>query len=414
MYQPLINTGDPLYALLEGQIHGIAKAVYNTKDTNPQSVGILGGKSGQALLFGYLSKQLNSPLYYDWCFEYLDELQEALANEDLIYTMSYGIGGVAFVFAQLQRIGVIDPEDDLNLEELDGFLAEGADVDHTDKNWDPLHGFVGLGAYFLERSKVTDVSGPLKQIVDQLWELRIPVGEHHLWMTKGYEDVTDDNYNFGMAHGMPGIISFLAQAHAAGIEQEKCSTMIIDAMDYILKHQNPPEADCLFPTLVNVNPTPEKDVRYSRLGWCYGDLCIINALIHSAKALKKEEWMKMAIDMALNTAGRSSEKAGCNDACFCHGSVGLVHQFNRLYQLTGRVEFKDAALRWLNETLDKYYKEGEGVGGYYYAEYDRETKSTKWAPSAALLEGASGIAIVYASLISPVEPDWDIIYFANV
>jgi hypothetical protein len=59
--------------------------------------------------------------------------------------------------------------------------------------------------------------------------------------------------------------------------------------------------------------------------------------------------------VALKTTRRTFENSGCADAPFCHGTVGLVHQYHRLYQLTNDEAFKKAAEKWLDITLQNFY-----------------------------------------------------------
>ena len=96
-------------------------------------------------------------------------------------------------------------------------------------------------------------------------------------------------------------------------------------------------------------------------------ICVWPMLLFIAEiAFTKHEWKKKGIEVALKTTRRKFENAGCMDAPFCHGTVGLVHQYNRLYRLTGNEVFKYAAENWLRITLEQFYKPGEGVGGYYF------------------------------------------------
>jgi hypothetical protein len=102
------------------------------------------------------------------------------------------------------------------------------------------------------------------------------------------------------------------------------------------------------------------------------------------------------------------------DAPFCHGTVGLVHQYNRFYRLTGNEVFKSAVENWINITLERYYKAGEGVGGYFFRCLNEEKNRFEYAPRQGLLEGSAGIALVYLSWVYEIEPCWDIIFLTNV
>jgi lantibiotic modifying enzyme len=394
------------------QIDVIVEQVIEKKN-EVNDVGLLSGKAGIVLLFTYLSKVFPEKHLLNNVYDYLDEISNILADEALPYNLSSGVAGIAFVFQHLRNMGVLDVKDDLNLQELDEFISLGADHDFKSGNWDPLHGMTGSGIYFLERNKETGEKKFLEKIVDHLANMRTNVGEYRVWITPGYEKYSNDNYNFGMAHGMPGILSFLAQAYSRGIRQDEIEEMISSCLSFLLQYEYSADAICCFPAFIDLKDKEDKE-HYSRHAWCYGDLCMANALIHCGKALHNEEWLNKGIEVALKTTLRSFENSGCVDAPFCHGTVGLVHQYNRFYQLTSNKVFKHACENWLNITKEQFYKEGEGAGGYYFRTYNEEKDIFELISQYGLLEGSAGIALVYLSCVFNINPDWDIIFLTNV
>ena len=399
------------------QVDTIARQLLDKK-ADLDETGLLGGKAGILLLFAYLSKLFPEKEYLNNTLQWLDELSDALANDELDYNMSGGVAGIAFAFQHLRNMGLLDKNDDLNLSELDAFIDLGIDNDFTNGNWDPLHGMTGLGIYFLERNTETGEKKYLEKIVDHLAAMRTPVGEYKVWITPGYEKISNDNYNFGMAHGMPGVLSFLAQVYARGIKQNEIEKMISSCLPFLLQHEFDDAVYC-FPTAIDVVPKENTDTPYSRHAWCYGDLCIANALIHCGKTLYRNHpmaigWKNKGIEIALKTTHRTFENAGCTDAPFCHGTLGLVHQYNRLYKLTGNEVFKYASENWLRITQEQFYKPGEGAGGYYFRTHNKEKDIFEMTASYGLLEGSAGIALVYLSCLYDIKPDWDIIFLTNV
>jgi lantibiotic modifying enzyme len=399
--------------LLTKQVDAIARQLLDKKNELNET-GLLGGKAGIALLFAYLSKLFPEKEYLNNTLQYLDELSDALANDELDYNMSGGVAGIAFVFQHLRNMGLLDKSDDLNLSELDVFINLGIDNDFTNGNWDPLHGMTGLGIYFLERYKETGEKKYLEKIVDHLAAMRTAVGEYKVWITPGYEKISNDNYNFGMAHGMPGVLSFLAQVYSGGIKQKETEEMISSCLPFLLQHEFDEDSVFCFPTSIDVVPKEKEEIAYSRHAWCYGDLCMANALVHCGKALQRDEWKNKGIDVALKTTHRTFENAGCADAPFCHGTVGLAHQYNRFYQLTGNEVFKYASDNWLRITQEQFYKPGEGAGGYYFRTFNKEKDIFEMTAHYGLLEGSAGIALVYLSCLYQLKPDWDIIFLTNV
>ena len=408
-------------ALLWKQIENIARQIHeeSARITNP---GLLDGKAGIVLLNAYLSRLFPEKNYSETTFSLLDELNDSLSNDEMDHSMSGGVAGIAFAFQHLRNIGVLDKSDDLNLSEMDEFIGSGIDHDFNTDNWDPLHGMVGLGIYFLERHKETGERKYLEKVIDYLSRMRTAVDEHKVWITPGYGKYSNDNYNFGMAHGMPGILSFLAQVYTRGIKQREIEEMILSCLPFLLQNEYGedkenwlPAGQARFPTTIDVTPINDDQKQGSRLAWCYGDLCMANALVHCGRALQNHKWKTRGIDIAIKTTKRNFESAGCMDAPFCHGTTGLVHQYQRFYQLTGNEVFKYASEKWVNITLKQYYKPGNGVGGYFFRCLNEKKNLFEYVPQHGLLEGSAGIALVYLSwLHNNLKPDWDIIFLTNV
>lgn len=383
--------------------------------TNSVNYTLLSGLPGITLFYAYLSRLFPEKNYSNQMMEALERCGQALSTEALPPTMSIGVAGIAFVFQHLRNIGLLDKEEDLNLSELDAFISDAVDYDNSIKNWDPLHGMIGSGIYFLERNLETGETSYLEKIVDYLASMRTNHGKYRLWITTGHKGYSDDNYNFGMAHGMPGIISFLALVHQRGIKREKIEELITQSLPYLLENHYPDESICGFPTAIDV--ISKKDVAKwpnSRLGWCYGDLCIAFTLLHAGKALQKEEWHQQGIQVALKTTLRNLENSDCVDSGICHGSVGLAHQYLRLFHATGINQFLEAAQKWVAITEQHFYKPEKFETGYFSASYDATKTKETLTDQHGLLEGAAGVGLTYISFLTDLKPDWDIPLLTNV
>jgi class I lanthipeptide synthase len=401
---------------LQKQITEIADALYHNKD-EVHSANLLSGNAGITLFFAYLSKLYPDSNYEDIVFEYLDKLGNSLSEEILRHSMSGGIAGIAFVFQHLRNIGLLDQQEDLNLSELDEAISSGAELDFLEGRWDPLHGLVGLGIYFIERHKETGDKKYLGKIVDQIAGLSVIENGSIVWVTAGFRHHSKDNFNFGMAHGMPGLLSFLAQVHALDIRKPAIETMIRSCLPFLLSHRSGKQELYCFPGSIELAPDPEsgkRKVHPSRHGWCYGDLGMANMLIHCGRSLNQEDWYQMGIDIALRTTNIPFYDSLCVDSSFCHGSLGLVHQYNRLYYATGDMQFKMAAGYWLDTTRNHYFQPDRFPGGYAFRSYNEETARHELISSFGLLEGIAGTGLVYLSCLHDIKPDWDIIFMTNI
>ena len=400
------------YQLLLQQVDVIAEEICKNNSAI-QGNDLLGGNAGIALLFCYLSKAYPERNFATLTEQYLEKLSNALENEVLQYSFSGGVAGIGFVFQHLNNISALKEQIDFDFTELDEFIDRGVDIDFRNSNWDPLHGMVGLGIYFLERNRTTGEKQFLEKIVDCLNKMKVSVNENDVWITAGFEKYSNDNYNFGMAHGLPGLLSFLAQVHQRGIKQNKIEEMLNSALPFLLQYEYSNDPVYCYPSFIDVQPNFEEE-HSSRLAWCYGDLCMANALIHCGKALHNDVWMNKGIEVALKTTQRTFENSACADAPFCHGTAGLVHQYNRFYQFTGDEVFKNACNKWIEITLKEYYKPGKGAGGYFFRSYNEKEKIFEFKTEYGLLEGSAGIALVYLSLLFNIEPGWDQIFLTNI
>lgn len=401
---------------LHQQVTSIAGALYHNIG-RVRSSGLFNGRAGITLLFAYLTKTWPGGEYEEITHGYLEQLRETLAKKGLSHSLSSGKAGIGFVFQHLQNIGVIDPVEGLDFDELDHEISLGADKDHAAGNWDATHGLAGVGLYFIERHKATGEAKYLEKIVDQIASLSTTENGCIVWVSNRPEQHGKPSFNFGTAHGMPGLLSFLAQVYELGIKRDVIGILIPSCIDFLLSHRASRDRLYSFPLSVSVPSEPGGKVKTQpawRHGWCYGDLSMANTLIHCARALNISEWRSKGLSIALRTTAVPFEYAGCEDAPFCHGTTGLVHQYHRLHQSTQNPRFKDAAEHWLKMTMEHYYQPGKFPGGYASRIFDEDDQTIVGIPSYGLLEGIAGIGLVFLYYLQSSEPGWDCIFHTNI
>ncbi|HEY4111956.1 lanthionine synthetase C family protein [Puia sp.] len=401
---------------LHQQITSIAGALYHNKN-RVRSFGLFNGRAGITLLFAYLAKTFPGDGYEAITHGYLEELRESLTRKDLSHSLSSGKAGIGFVFQHLCNNGSIDPSEGLDLNELDRVVIAGADRDQVLGTWDPVYGLVGLGIYFLERHKATGETKYLEKIVGHIESLSIEYNGQRVWTSNRPEQEQKQAYNFGMAHGMPGLLSFLARVYELGVCKDSIASLIPACLDFLLQHRASKDRLYAFPVSVSASSAKDGKTAFQpswRHGWCYGDLGMALALIHCGRALGQPEWRQKGIAIALRTTAIPFEYAGCEDAPFCHGTVGLVHQYHRLYQATRNPRFRDAAENWLKLTMQHYYQPGKFPGGYAYCSFDEDERKLVNTISYGLLEGIAGIGLVYLYYLHGTEPGWDSIFQTNI
>lgn len=412
MFIPIVSPETALAEKLTGRIHYIAHDIKKEVDAVLR-VDAYGGAAGLALAFGWLGIIFPEEEYADHAFERLNALIDALTEIEWAPEMGCELASAGFVLQYLQNSGIVDEDDDLGLDAVDEFLLSAIPAFTEQRNWDPILGMVPIGNYFLERYKKTGNREPLEFIAEQFIDLSEIFEGYHVWITPGHRYQPKDCLNFGMAHGMPGLIAFLSKLYTTGIRKDELKTLVDSCIQFLLSKKNSDEASAQFPSYTFPGETLEETLT-SRLGWCYGDLGMAFALLHWGKATGQPGLITEATGIALKTTSRNLETAGCTDGPFCHGAAGLVHQYNRLFQCTKEPALKQAALDWAEITYDHFYQPGLGAGGYPFMFYDESDGSIKPKSSISLLEGAAGVALAFASLLSEKIPAWDALFGIDV
>jgi hypothetical protein len=405
---------------------------------------LAGGTAGGALFFAYRSRAgLKEPQATGdsaAAVALLERATESLAAIPLPPDLYGGFSGVAWTAEHLYAPRFAGTEADpaaaaaladAQASDEDGVEDPLADIDDAlltylerspwTADYDLIRGLAGFGVYALERLPRPSALACLARIVDRLTETaeRGPQGvTWHTapellpdWQRQLYPN---GYYNLGLAHGVPAVLALLGATCAAADQlaaagdpaaralAERARPLLDDAMRWFLAQRLPPGAPSWFGATFSSDLPPGE----SRLAWCYGDPGIAAALLVAARACGEAAWERFALDLALDAAARPLERSRVRDAGLCHGSAGLAHLFNRIYQETGEPRLAEASRRWFEHVLD-FRRPGLGVAGYqaFWVEEDGVTES--WRPESGLLEGATGIGLALLGGLSEFEPAWD-------
>ena len=209
--------------------------------------------------------------------------------------------------------------------------------------------------------------------------------------------------NLGLAHGVPGVIAFLARVHILGIDRKRTAKCLRDATEFLLltRLSNADSSVHLFPYWLGL----ESDPVPARLGWCYGELSVGASLCAAALATDDEVLRGHAKDIACSAALRSRETSGIQDACLCHGSSGVAHILRRLAEIYDDDLLMNAATLWLKIAIDQGTEQG-GYGGYLFHGLDGRDNPT-WHTCFDLLNGSAGVGLSLLSASGLLPPNWD-------
>lgn len=405
-------------------VREIADALPTTNDLEEfRQASLAGGQTGEALFYAYLALHTGEEAAAEQASELLDQSAEALASTPMSPSLYAGFPGVAWTLEHVQRrLFEVEEGGEDGDESGDPFLEidEALNAPLGRSPWvgeyDLISGLSGLGVYALERLPRPSAVTMLEQIVDRFAELSERREEGVTWFTPPErlpdwqrEIHPNGYYNLGVAHGLPGVLPILAGACAAGVAVDRARPLLDDAVRWLLGRR----LDSGFDSCFDTSYMPSEKSSPSRLAWCYGDPGIAATLVATARAVGEPDWEREAVAIGLHSAARPESTALIRDAGLCHGSAGLGHLFNRLYQATGEERFAEAARHWLLHVMG-FQVRGEGVAGYRAWEVNPETKEPGWRPDAGFLEGATGIGLALLAAISSVEPAWDRVLLLSV
>jgi lantibiotic biosynthesis protein len=390
----------------------LASRLKDCELSSTSEVDLAEGTAGIALFFAYLHAAGLAPTR-KLAFDCLTPAVNALAARPLTASLHSGFTGIAWAAQHITTL-LVDSTDDIG-GDID--LALETYLGHSPWNldYDLISGLVGLGVYCFERENSPVATRCLELIVERLFELAEPSGGGLCWHTHASlllpqerESCPQGYYNLGLAHGLPGIIALLGRVHAAGISREKSGRLLEGAVHWLLRQRLPHDAQSSFSSVYVPGRRPES----CRLAWCYGDAGLAAAFFLAARCVGEKSWEQEALAIARRAASRDSQTGGVIDACFCHGSSGLAHIFNRLYQATLDDVFAVASRYWIERTL-QFRNPGDGPAGYHVMATDRDGKSGFHARY-GLLEGIAGIGLSLLAATSAVEPCWDRIFLLDI
>ena len=332
---------------IESILEGVARTVWQKLETAARlNYSLLGGNFGE-ILFLYYYSRVNSH-YLSIAEQLTDRLLADMKCIKTIASYCNGLTGLAIGLNELQRDGFMQGVDDA-LGEFDDIILEQQQDDFLANRHDFLHGFIGLGFYWLMRYRSSGVGmKALKEIVDYLAASCEVVGDALRWRLP--EGKRDKRYNISLSHGISSTIILLSRLSRMSslpkqmrFEIERLTT---GAVNYLNGNRQDPErhGSC-FPMTSADCSGPSK----SRLAWCYGDLGIALALLQYKFPHKNG----LDIFEYSATHRRSLIENSVYDACICHGTAGVGAFFDYLAHNYPSPIFIEAADYWKNQTLKK-------------------------------------------------------------
>ena len=293
--------------------------------------------------------------------------------------------------------------------------------------FDVISGLSGVGAYLLCRRDEPLVAETLMVVVDVLVKLLSEINGVPRWHTPVqflWDQELKDTYPFGnlncgLAHGVPGVLAFLALSLQAGIAVPGLRETIAQTARWLCQNRLDDEWGVNWPTAVPLIEADSPDGPIvlpgkaesapegaSRAAWCYGSPGIARAIWLAAEALDDESHRQLAITAMEAVFRRPIPQRRIDSPTFCHGKAGLLEIALRFAHDTGYSRFVDESRILAEEVLACYNP--ESLLGFRNIEYaDREIDQP------GLLDGAPGVALVLLAAATGVEPSWDRLFLLS-
>lgn len=380
---------------LNNKISEISDILMENKSSD---YGLMRGEAGNILALFYYSQAFNRQDVFEQATERLQSLVENLAEDNYKSTYSSGIAGIGWLILHLVEQKFIDLENEEILVEIDRVLERSVDIDLINGNYDYLHGVIGTGLYFIKRRNNKHI---INKILDGLIAISVTNKSERAWISNNNK-LDKDAFNLSLSHGLAGIILFLCKLAEENILEKSNNSYIKESVSYLLLNRLPSQNFHSYsPSAVYVDKELNFAQKNSRLSWCYGDLGTALALIEASIVCNRDEWSSSAYDILKMTTGRRTfESTAVIDAAICHGSSGIAHIYNRIYNNTRQPIYKEASIYWYNYSLKQADKQN-GLAGYqsFFGAFG-------WKNETGILEGVSGIMLTYMSALYPLNPSW--------
>ena len=412
----------------------LAQTAY-PKSTHWLHYSVSQGYAGLALLWSYLDSCFPDKGWDVVGRRHLEvAARDAEARFSLPAGLFSGLSGLAFAAWQLSRGGVryrrllasfdaaIVPQ---ALELAATLRAQRDGVGIGD--FDVISGLSGVGAYLLCRRSEAAVTGALGKVIDALVELvsegqvlpRWHTPNRLLWDEDLQRIYPHGHLNCGLAHGLPGIIAFLALSLKLGGEAPGLREALANSARWLGASRKDDEWGVNWPTAVAVieEETPAGRVLrpgsgsdapegQSRCAWCYGSPGVARSLWLAGEALGDEDLRQLAISAMEAVFRRPAAVRRIDSPTFCHGKAGLLQIALRFANDTGCQAFAAESETLVRELLQAY--QPESLLGFRNIEFaDREIDQP------GLLDGTPGVTLALLAASNAVVPDWDRLFLLS-
>ena len=358
------------------------------------------GSAGLAVCHAQLARTRRNWRAAGTALARLEEAVNVLATEPLTSSLYSGFTGIAWAVETADRLLGAEGED--RNGDIDEALTSLLRKYPEQAPYDLIHGLAGIGVYALARWPRPSATQCILGVVERL-AARARYDRHgvYWWTPPSWLGARQDYYrpggiDLGVAHGMAGVIPFLGRVDSLGLAPHTARPLLDGAVSWLLAHLVDTAAGPTVPKFV----ADGVELEPARSAWCYGDPGVAAALLLAARDVGEPAWAAAATALAMGAANRPPDQTGVVDAGLCHGSAGLAHLFNRMYQMTAEPILADTARFWVERTLELC------SAALAQDATPADAAQVAWK-GLGILEGAAGVVLALDAACTTAEPAWD-------
>lgn len=300
--------------------------------TNNCKLSLFNGIIGDTLLLYEIYSLSNNFLLKEHCYQNINIIKANIENCNSL-NFCDGLAGILFMFSYLENKDFIQTEQNF-YDDFDEYFETYIDVLTIKNNYYLLYRIIGIGIYYLEVTKQhADKKRILQKIINNLLSLSIDFKGIKYWrytLEANYNFKDKEVINLGMLHGMPSIIAFSLICIKRKYVNNETKIEIYKVLNFLINSFWPHSNNYTYPNFVCIcNNKIVKDEQISRLGYCYGDLSVINLFYLAYCVYRENKLKKHAEHMFEKISDRVSNLNEFDDPFFCHGYASLYYFINK-------------------------------------------------------------------------------------
>ncbi|WP_242678249.1 lanthionine synthetase C family protein [Neochlamydia sp. AcF84] len=387
-------------------------------------LSLAGGYPSLVLLFSAM--QSKGLVKEDIVHPYVLKIKESIETKGISdLSLFSGASGICFALQQATLEGnryqrMLHSLNNFMLERIEKFYLEPLKTKLAHNQSVPSHlydvvqGLAGVGRYVLENLSLPHFYELAQSITKVFISLTHPLsveGHHvpgwHLSSTDILNAHNDfckkGNFNLGLAHGIPGVLSFFAIASLRGINIEGQADAMRQIALWLRKKSFIRQEMIQWSHSISFEDEIQEKIGFnkpSKDAWCYGVPGIARALFLAGKALKDEELKSFAATAFRGIFQRKREEWQLLGPMLCHGISGLLLITHTMAQEEGCGDLF-SKVNELKQILFSSY-DPEAPFGFKDIEFCSQGGQAE-VSKAGFLEGTTGVLLTLLSLSYPTS-----------